>query len=207
MIASDGENSPGTVYYGISMSVMAAAAMLDIKMMLPFGIAVFATSFGDGLAGFFGQMIKKLNPRIYKNKSLIGLAVNFLATTGVVLAFMKIYAYDLTVWQAIAIGLFAAGVELICERGLDNIFVPLGVFLVLLLVQYNSFSSNYMIPIAATPFVIMFVNRSGALTRWATVSAVILDVVSQTVIIGGECRITAHLSCLSPSSMRENTIA
>lgn len=176
MISSDGDNSPGTVYYGVSMSVMAAVAMFDTKFLLPFGIAVFVTSFGDGLAGFFGQMIKKYNPRIYKNKSLVGFAVNFVASTLVALAFVKIYNYSLVWWQMLVIGAFAAGVELLCERGLDNIFVPLGVFSVLIFFMHQPHSINYLVPIAATPFVILFVNKSGALTRWATVCAVVLDV-------------------------------
>ena len=64
MISSDGDNAPGTVYYAVSMSLMALASLIDQRFILPFGLAVFVTSLGDGFAGLVGQHIKKHNPRI-----------------------------------------------------------------------------------------------------------------------------------------------
>ena len=176
MISSDGDNSPGTVYYGVSMSVMSAVALWDARMMLPFGIAVFATSFGDGFAGVLGQAITKHNPRIYKGKSLVGFLTNLTVSTAVVFAFMGLHGFELLVWQVLAIGIFAAGIELISEKGLDNIFLPLGVFALLMLFILHPSPENYIIPIILTPFIIMLVNISGALTPAATLAAVALDI-------------------------------
>ena len=70
MISSDGDNAPGTVYYGISMSVMAIVSLFLENFVFAFGIAVFCTSIGDGLAGVIGSSVSRFNPKIYKNKSL-----------------------------------------------------------------------------------------------------------------------------------------
>ncbi|MBR4836031.1 MAG: hypothetical protein IKU99_03365, partial [Clostridia bacterium] len=48
MISSDGDNAPGTVYYGIAMTIMATITLFVPKMIVPFGIGVFCTSLGDG---------------------------------------------------------------------------------------------------------------------------------------------------------------
>ena len=81
MISSDGNNAPGTVYYALSMSVMAIASLVDSRFMIPFGVAVFVTSFGDGFAGLVGQHMTKYNPRIYKQKTLAGACANFTFST------------------------------------------------------------------------------------------------------------------------------
>ena len=51
MISSDGDNAPGTVYYGLSMTVMAIVSLFLENFFFAFGIAVFCTSVGDGFAG------------------------------------------------------------------------------------------------------------------------------------------------------------
>ena len=55
MISSDSDNAPGTVYYGLSMSVMAVVSLFIEGFVFAFGIAVVCTSVGDGLAGIFGS--------------------------------------------------------------------------------------------------------------------------------------------------------
>ena len=72
MISSEADNSPGTVYYAVAMSGVAAVGCFVPAVMLPFGIGVLCTSFGDGFAGVVGQLCAKKNPKIYKNKTLIG---------------------------------------------------------------------------------------------------------------------------------------
>ena len=57
MISSEGDNAPGTVYYAVAMTIMATVSYFVPLMMYPFGIGVFCTSFGDGLAGLVGQSI------------------------------------------------------------------------------------------------------------------------------------------------------
>ena len=87
MMSSDSDNSPGTVYYAVAMSIMSGVCCFVPEMMLPFGIGVFCTSFGDGFAGLIGGIVKKHNPKIYGNKTLFGtltaFAVSFATTFAV----------------------------------------------------------------------------------------------------------------------------
>ena len=65
MMSSNEENDPGTVYYGIAMTVMAIISYFVPEYMYAFGIGVFCTSIGDGFAGVLGALAKKYNRKIY----------------------------------------------------------------------------------------------------------------------------------------------
>ena len=89
MISSDAENSPGTVYYGVAMSFMAMLSCFAKDYVFAFGISVFCTSIGDGLAAVIGSSFKKCNPKIYKNKTLFGTVAAF------VFSFVSAYVFSL----------------------------------------------------------------------------------------------------------------
>ena len=156
MISSGSDNAPGTVYYGVSMSVLAVASMILEGFVLGFGVAVFCTSIGDGFAGVIGSSIKRCNPRIYKNKTLFGTLTAFAFSTVSVAVFSLVYGLELSFWKVFVIGLLAAGLELVADRGLDNILLPVGIasFTYAFLV-YDGIG-NYILPIVLTPFVIIF---------------------------------------------------
>lgn len=182
MIASEGDNAPGTVYYAVAMSVMAIISIFVPRMMLPFGIGVLCTSVGDGFAGVFGQLVKKYNPRIYGNKTLVGFLANFLLSSAVALIFTEVYDMNIKIWQCFMIGLLAAGLELITVFGLDNITITLGVsFLSYAFITYPVINS-YIVPIVVTPFVIAAVIEKKVLTRWGLVLAMMLDAVISLVL-------------------------
>ena len=186
MISSDGENAPGTVYYAVSMSVMAAVSILEPRFMLPFGVAVFATSFGDGFAGLVGQTVKKRNIRICGNKSLIGALSNFLFSALSAAVFMLVFPeMGLELLHCVLIALLSTGVELIAVRGLDNILLPLTVSAFTYCLAVFPQTVNYAVPIVLTPFVIAFAWEKRALTRGGLITAIILDVVV-TATLGNE---------------------
>lgn len=175
MIASEADNAPGTVYYGVAMSVMALISLFEPRMLLPFGVGVFATSLGDGFAGLFGQLIKRRNPKIYGGKSLVGVLVNFAVTFGVALTFMGVFDMEISIPECLLIAFFSASVELISSYGLDNITVTLGVSFLLYFIVNFEWYSEYIIPIILTPVIIALVLKKRALTAAATVLAVVLD--------------------------------
>ncbi len=177
MIASDGDNAPGTVYYGVAMSILATVCLFVPEFVLYFGIGVFCTSLGDGFAGLFGQAIKKHNPKIYGGKSLIGFLANFAVSFSVALVFEAVFDMGLKLWQSALIGFFSATVELISTRGLDNITVTLGTSFLSYGFIYLETLGQYLIPIILTPVIIAAVLAKKALTPFATVLAVLLDVV------------------------------
>ena len=177
MISSEGENSCGTVYYGVSMSVMALVSYFVTEMMFPFGAAVMLTSFGDGFSGIFGQLITKKNPRICGNKTLFGTLFGFFASLASLAIFSLAYPLGLKAWQMLLVALFAALLELITRNGLDNISIPLATFL--FIYAFISFPQieAYLCPILLTPAVIWLATERRVLTREGIACALILDLV------------------------------
>ena len=176
MISSEGENSSGTVYYGVSMSIMALCAYFVPRLMLPFGAAVMITSFGDGFSGIVGQLITKKNPRICGNKTLYGSLAGFVASFFSLLVFSFVYGMPLKGWQMLLVASLAVLLELITRNGLDNISVPLATFLFIYAFLYLPQITEYLLPILFTPIVIWLASERKVLTRGGIVCAVIVDV-------------------------------
>lgn len=175
MISSEKDNAPGTVYYGASMSVMALISLIDHRFMLPFGLAVFCTSIGDGLAGVVGQAIKRFNFKIFGNKTLLGCLTNLTVSTTVVLAFSNIYCVDISFFHALTIGIAATELEAFTGRGFDNITLPIGVLLISFAVINVPLFNEYVVPILLTPAIVYYALTKKKLTPVAVIGALILD--------------------------------
>ena len=177
MIASDGDNSPGTVYYAVAMSIMSLICIFLPDMILSFGIGVICTSLGDGLAGLSGQCLNfPSNLKIYKKKTLYGTLFNFIICNIAVGVFNSTFNLGLNHWHIIAISIFATELELFTVKGLDNITITLGAsFLTYFLVKFDG-AENYIIPILLTPIMIAFAHRKKALTFDGIIAALFVDV-------------------------------
>ena len=176
-MSSDADNAPGTVYYGVSMSAMALISLFVPDMMLPFGIGVFCTSLGDGLAGVVGQSVKRFNPPVYLKKSLWGTLANFLISFLVSLVFRFAYDMPISVLSCLLIALLSVGLELIGVFGLDNLFITVGVALFSYgLAFHYAGVMAFSAPILLTPLVIIFAISKNALTKKGLAAALILDV-------------------------------
>ncbi len=122
------DNSPGTVYYAISSFIMAVITHFYPEFYPYFGIGLFVMAFGDGLAPLIGKNIK--SKKIYKNKTFAGsLTVLFIASI-VVIIFNQVFSLNLNIWKILIISLTSLGLEIIGEKGLDNLYLPLGVSLI-----------------------------------------------------------------------------
>ena len=177
MMSSEGENAPGTVYYAVAMSIMALITLFVPRMIYPFGISVFCTSFGDGFAGLIGQGIKKFNFKIWNRKTLAGALVNFAICFATPLLFSKIFGFSLSVCNCLLIAAFALQLELFAGRGLDNIFITVGVSLLTYSLMYVPQIYSYIIPILLTPFIIAVCLKKKVLTSCAIAGALVLDIV------------------------------
>ncbi len=177
MISSDSDNAPGTVYYCVSMSIMSLAAWISPRFMIPFGIAVFCTSLGDGFAGVLGQALRKGNPKIWKQKTLFGSLFGFTLSLGVCIAFNQIYSLKMSVLTSLAIAAFASILELVTGSGLDNITLPIGVFLLSYsLIYYPDLMKSYIAPILLTPLILSAVINKKLLTKAGIAAAAMLDI-------------------------------
>ena len=177
MISSDGENAPGTVYYAVAMSGVAIVGCFLPEVMLPFGMGIMCTSVGDGIAGVVGQLITKHNPKIYKNKSLLGSLANFVASFVSSLVVSSVYKTGHNVWECIALAALSVGLELVVGFGLDNIAITWGVTALAYAFSYVDGVNAYLVPILATPFVIAFVIEKKALTSCGVAVAILMDVI------------------------------
>lgn len=177
MIASDGDNAPGTVYYGIAMTGVALVGCFVPEVMLPFGVGIFCTSIGDGLAGTIGQILGKHSPKIYGNKTLVGSLSAFVFSFLSVLFMNLIFDMGLNFWQMLAIGLLSASLELVSGYGLDNITITWGVTAFTYAFMYFERINSYILPILLTPFIIAFALGKRALTPLGTFLAVVMDFV------------------------------
>ena len=175
MMSSDGDNAPGTVYYALAMSLVAMACIFVPDMIYPFGIAVFCTSLGDGLAGLAGQSVKRLNFKIWGNKSFIGGLVNLIVCFAVPLVFSNIFELHIPLWQCALISLLAFELEIFCGRGIDNLCITLGVASLSYLLMFVPGTLDYIVPIMLTPAVVAIVMKKRALTVGGTLAALMLD--------------------------------
>ena len=177
-MSSDGGNAPGTVYYAAVMTALALISHFLPSMLYPFGIAVLCISFGDGLAGVVGQSVRKHNLKIKGEKTLLGTLVNFLVSSLLPLAFSALYSLDLSLIECVMIGLLSAGVELLCSRGLDNIFVTLSVAAFSFLLINEPRFWQISLAVAMIPLVAAIASEKRALSYPAIALAAVLGLAS-----------------------------
>lgn len=174
-MSSEGENAPGTVYYAVAMSIMATVTLFIPDMVIPFGVGVFATSFGDGLAGVVGQAITRKNPKIFGQKSLYGTLTNLAVCFGTVALFSHIFELNMPVWQWLVIALFAVILELCVGLGLDNIAITVGVSALTYAFIHYPAVVNYIAPILVTPLIIAVAYKKRSLTLGGVLFAALID--------------------------------
>ncbi|WP_080802804.1 DUF92 domain-containing protein [Arabiibacter massiliensis] len=141
MAREEGEDTPGTVYYAVSLAVLALYAF-GVGAPYVGALGVFCMAFGDGFAAVAGKRFgrRRIALAAGGGKSYVGSAVmlgaSFLACTAVLLAPAPLgagmAAGGAPAWLA-ALGIAAVLavaatlLELFSTDGLDNLFVPLGV--------------------------------------------------------------------------------
>ena len=122
------KKSLGTVYYAVSMTVMAAWCLLMPECLVPYGMGLFCMALGDGLAPIFGA-IGTGNVRLPGGRSLYGSLGVFIICLGVAAAMSGLFGLQFPFWKCLTIAAAATVLEFIGFKGLDNLTLPLGVFL------------------------------------------------------------------------------
>lgn len=136
MARGEGEDTPGTVYYAVSLAVL---ALFSFGIGAPYvgALGVFCMSFGDGFAAVLSKRFGgRPMPLCEGCKSVVGSATMF------VVSFVSCAAVLLMPWPegaegvsplvavlgiAFLLAAVATVVELFSVDGLDNLFVPLGI--------------------------------------------------------------------------------
>ena len=121
----DNKESPGTVYYAISLFILALLTFGPLKNPLIGLCGIFVMGYGDGLAAVIGQAVKSKEFIIKGNKkSVAGSLAMFGVTLIIFLAFLTYSNSEYVVIKSILIAIFMTVVEAISIKGLDNITVP-----------------------------------------------------------------------------------
>lgn len=119
------KKSLGTVYYAISIFVMALITYFKHDFYISFGVGLFVLAFGDGFACLFGQKIK--SPKIYKDKTLVGTLTVFIMSIIVMVVFNHIFGISYGIIKIIVISIIASLLELFGVKGIDDLYLPIGV--------------------------------------------------------------------------------
>lgn len=123
------KKSPGTVYYAVSMAVMAALCLWDSQFLAPYGIGMFCMALGDGLAPIVGG-IEKGNVRLFRGRrSLYGALTVFVVSLVVAAVMSAVFGLGYPVWKLLLLALGATALEFVGFKGFDNLTLPIGVCL------------------------------------------------------------------------------
>ena len=130
MERSGEEETPGTVYYALSIMIMGIITLIDETWFIPCGIGLFCMAFGDGMAGVVGKKARGIFARhITGEKSLGGtLACIVFSIIGCEL-YLLLMGADPALAKILIVSVMCAVLEL-PGRGFDNLTVPFGSMLV-----------------------------------------------------------------------------
>lgn len=117
--------SYGTVYYALSMFIMALITYFFNSFKTAYFVGMFTMALGDGFAPLIADGFK--SKKIYKDKTLSGAITVFLFTAILILIALPKSNYI----YIFLVSLFATYIELYSKKGLDNIFLPLGTSLLI----------------------------------------------------------------------------
>jgi phytol kinase len=115
----------GTVYYAISYFLVILFDVLlfdDIKLAI---LPMLIMAYGDGLSAVIGHRFRSVT--ILGQKSLYGTLTMFIVSLILGILFLN------TWWMILLVAVVSTGIELLTPRGFDNLTLPLGVYLILLI--------------------------------------------------------------------------
>lgn len=129
----DEDNTPGIVYYPISVFIMALITYFYPDFYPYYGIGLFCMAFGDGFAPLVAGYLK--SRKIYNHKTISGCLTVFIFSFIIALVFDNFFQIGYNLIDVFIISTFSTLFELIGKKGLDNIFLPIGVSLVALVLE------------------------------------------------------------------------
>lgn len=120
------EETPGTVYYALSIMVMGGLTIIKEELLIPCGMGLFCMAFGDGMAGVIGKKTTGfLAKKIRKEKSIGGCMACFVFSVVGCALLLFCMQQDLEIGKLLALGLCCMILE-IPGYGIDNLTVPFG---------------------------------------------------------------------------------
>ncbi len=122
----ENKESLGTVYYAISLFVLALITFGPLKNPLVGLCGIAVMGYGDGLAAVIGQSVKSKEYRVAGNrKTVAGSCTMFFVTLLIIAGFLQYSMADYVAIKSILIAALMTIVEAVSIKGTDNITVPL----------------------------------------------------------------------------------
>ncbi|WP_426348115.1 diacylglycerol/polyprenol kinase family protein [Alloiococcus sp. CFN-8] len=127
MERNGGKKDLGTVYYAVSLFILALLSFGPDGEPYIGAIGILVMGYGDGIAAIIGERLGRIpfGPK-KSGKTLEGTIGMFLASFIVVFMIMSIFSDISPLWVSLAIALYGAVAELYTPNGFDNLTVPLG---------------------------------------------------------------------------------
>lgn len=124
--SDNNKESLGTVYYALSLFILALLTFGPLDNPLIGLCGIFVMGYGDGLAAVVGQGIKSKEFYIKGNKkSLAGCLTMFSVTLTIFVAFLIYNNAEFVAIKSILIAILMTIIEAVSIKGTDNITVPL----------------------------------------------------------------------------------
>lgn len=122
----DKKDGLGTVYYALSLFILAIYTFGILKRPEIGLCAVLVMGYGDGLAGIVGKTVKSMPYHIGKTKKTIaGSSTMFFVSFCILAIFLCSIHSELWVLKSILIAISVTALEAISVKGTDNIVVPI----------------------------------------------------------------------------------
>jgi phytol kinase len=130
----DKKRNWGLVQYPVSIIILIVLKMLGVGDSVALGCAILGMGYGDGLASIFGRALKSRKISEKNPKTLAGCITMFVVTF-IVIVLMKRFIGNVTAASGLIpvalLGALAATlVEAFTPFGLDNISVPVVIYLI-----------------------------------------------------------------------------
>ena len=124
----------GTVYYAISLLILAIVTFGIINKPVVGLAAIFTMAYGDGLAAIIGRRVKSPKYKVFDTeKSIAGSVTMFLVSFIIVAIYLLYIRNPLWLILAFADALVLTLIEALSIKGTDNITVPIASLLMLML--------------------------------------------------------------------------
>ena len=126
MERGQGRGDLGTVYYAISLLILALFSFLAYGNPIIGGLGILMMGYGDGLAAVVGKKYPLGPYQLGDNKkSLSGSLTMFVASFLVGFLFLSVTGQSQALVPALGLSAIATALEAITPWGLDNLTVPL----------------------------------------------------------------------------------
>ncbi len=121
--------SYGLFYFGLSTFIVACLSVfVNNDFYILSGISYYCLVLGDGFAPITARIFKKINAKVFNEKTYVGAITVFVLSTLVTLTFSLVCNLNYSALFIISVGALAAAVEMFSSNCTDNITVEIIVF-------------------------------------------------------------------------------